>query len=362
MKRILLTGAGGGGSNNLVRSLRSMEDVTFVGANMDAWALVRSLAQPTYRIPPSKDRRRYVDAVNEICREQSIDLIVPTNDTETFALSEHRDHLEAPVRLPRHETIALCRDKLEFHRHCEDVGIPVATTRVVKSLDRLDEVFDELDAHDPDTWLWCRMRVGNASKGALPVSSPAQARQWIAYWRDMRGAAVDEFIVAEYLPGSDWAFQGLWVDGELIIGKACERLEYIFAGKTPAGRFSTPRVGRLVVDPTVSEVCETAVSTLDPQASGIFSIDLKAASDGRPKITEINAGRFFRINPAFNLSGQYNMATLFMRWALELGEWDVPPAARTSDIGDETTYYLCDLDEEPVLVGESTLATQVDLT
>ena len=34
--------------------------------------------------------------------------------------------------------------------------------------------------------LWCRIRTGFGSMGAIPVKSPEQARSWIRYWQDMR--------------------------------------------------------------------------------------------------------------------------------------------------------------------------------
>ena len=60
----------------------------------------------------------------------------------------------------------------------------------------------------------------------------------------------------------------------------------------PSGTSSSPRVGRLTNDPRVNKLCSDVVLKLDREATGMFCIDLKEASDGTPCITEINIGRF----------------------------------------------------------------------
>ena len=165
----------------------------------------------------------------------------------------------------------------------------------------------------------------------------------------MRGVGPNMFLLSEYLPGRDYAFQSLWRDGELIIAKTCERLVYIFGENMPSGTSSSPRIGRLVNNPVVNDICERAVRSIDPKATGMFCIDLKEDKDGTPCITEINIGRFFMITIVFNTTGRFNMAELYLR--LALGERvDVPDTSRFDDIGDSETYLVREVDNEPTVI------------
>jgi carbamoyl-phosphate synthase large subunit len=183
----------------------------------------------------------------------------------------------------------------------------------------------------------------------LPVRDRAQLDAWVGYWEAMRGVGRDQFIVSQYLPGRDFAFQSLWDRGRLVLAKCCERLVYLAGDWMPSGTSSTPRVARLVYEPAVNQVCEAAVQGLDPEATGIYCIDLKEDRHERPCITEVNVGRFFMISPVFNLVGRHNMAELFIR--LALGETvQVDDRERFEDIGDQETYLVREFDGAPAIV------------
>jgi carbamoyl-phosphate synthase large subunit len=301
------------------------------------------LADKNYLVPRADAGLEYVEAIKTVAHRESVDLVIPNNDAEVGVLSPCRDDLGAKVFLPSMESIAVCQDKLALNKHLHDQGIRVAETHSLDGLGQIDEVYGRF--HSPDM-LWCRMRRGSASKGSLPVRSPDQIRFWVQYWHEMRDTPLDGFILCEYLPGRDFAFQSLWHEGQLVIAKTCERLSYLAGAWMPSGTSSTPRVGRLVNDARVNSICVQAIRSLDPQANGMFCVDLKEAREGTPCITEINIGRFFTINPAFNAVGRHNMADLFIR--LSFGETvAVHDSERFSDIGTEETFLVRELDNEP---------------
>jgi carbamoyl-phosphate synthase large subunit len=83
------------------------------------------------------------------------------------------------------------------------------------------------------------MRRGGGSKGSLPVKDPDQAKSWVKYWTEMRGVPEGMFLLCEYLPGRDYAVQSLWLDGDLVQAKACERLHDLFL---PVASFRMSRI------------------------------------------------------------------------------------------------------------------------
>lgn len=345
MRRVLVTAAGGGASNNLIRGLRKSDLPVFVvGTSIDKYYLARSLADRNYLVPRGDAGDTYIEAIKQVVVKEDIDLVIANNDAEVGPISKHRERLGARVFLPSYETIELCQDKFALNKHLSSEGIRVAETFGVHSMEEIEEIFHHLGGD----LLWCRIRRGSASKGSLPVRSPRQARFWVEYWREMRGVPVDMWLLSEYLPGRDYAFQSLWQDGELVIAKTCERLSYLVGEWMPSGTSSTPRVGKLLNNPMVDAVCTRAIKSIDAKATGMFCVDLKEDRDGTPCITEINIGRFFMITPVFNSVGRYNMADLYLR--LAFGERvTVSDEERFSDIGSEAVFLVRELDNEPAV-------------
>src|SRR5262249_35947868 len=57
------------------------------------------------------------------------------------------------------------------------------------------------------------------------------------------------------------------------------------------------------------------IRLLDERVSGVFSVDLKENASGVPCVTEINAGRFSSATNIFDLVGEHNMVSTFVRLA-----------------------------------------------
>lgn len=338
-RRLLVTGAGTGASNNLIRSLRG-GDPSFwiVGVNSDRFVLKKSVADRRYLLPPVDSDEFPAGLVALIEREQ-IALVIPTTDAEVSALSDLREALGRRCFLPDRATIALCQDKHALTAHLAAHAVPIADTRPVTDLDELPATFARLEGAPP---FWCRARTGSRSLGAAPVQSPEQARAWMLYWEQMRGVPVTSFIVSEYLPGRDFLCQSLWWDGALVLANTFERLSYFGGESNPSGVSSLSSLAKTVVDARVLETSRAAVRSLGPGVSGAFSVDLKENRRGVPCVTEINAGRFFIGMTAFDHVGKHNLPLTFAR--LALGE-----AVTLRDEYDavEDYYLVRDLDTLP---------------
>jgi biotin carboxylase len=310
--RVLLTSAGNGPSNNVMRSLRAGWKSAFVvGCNEDQFVLKNSSADRNYVVPPA-GHPRWAAALRRIVATERIELILPIVDTDVTALSAVRRQLGRQLFLPRESTLATCRDKLRLIAQLRRHGVPAPASYAVKRLDDVGSIFRKLGTARP---LWCRVRTGAGALGALPVRTPAQARSWIRYWGEMRGIPAREFMLSEYLPGRDFGCQSLWRDGELILIKTYERLSYLGTGSQPAQVSSVAGLAKTAIAPDVVDVCAKAVRLLDKRANGVYSIDLKEDARGVPCITEINAGRFSSATNIFDLAGQHNMVATFVRLA-----------------------------------------------
>ncbi len=310
--RLLVLRAGSGAGNNLIRSLKTGDPSLFiVGCHDDRFVLKKSAADRNHVIPISA--HAFLRDLRRIIKRERVDLLIPTSDADVIKIAQLEGELPCRTFLPRRTVIERCQDKYTlttfFRRH----GIPAPLTYRVSNLDRVEELFRRLRPH---TELWCRIREGTGSHGAIPVRMPAQARSWIEYWEQMRGIPRGSFTLSEYLPGRDFCVQCLWKNGALILTKMAERITYIDSG-SPSGVSSTPALARTAYEPRIIEICAKAIRALDRRASGVFFVDVKEAADGTPCITEINAGRFATITNIHDLVGKHNMAVLYVRLALD---------------------------------------------
>ena len=341
MIRVLVTGAGSGLGNNVIRSLRAAEPaLAVVGCHSDRFLLKKSDADVSYLVPPAHDAA-HVGALRRLAARERIALIVPTSDQDVRVVSRHRRRLGARVFLPRHPVIELCQDKYRVSAFLRRRGVPAPLTLAVRRGDDVARLFRRL----PRGRAWCRVRRGSGSYGAAPVDSAAQARAWMRLWREMRGVPATDFTLCEYLPGRDFGCQSVWDRGRLVLAKTFERLAYFGGGSQPSGVSSVASLARSVNEPAVVDVCRAAITALDPRGSGLFCIDLKADGAGVPHVTDVNVGRFSLTTGLYDLIGKHSTAEVYVGLALgrpvEIAEpYDVAP----------DHYLIRDVDTTPAIV------------
>src|SRR5215510_8414615 len=183
-KRILVTGAGTGASNNLIRSLKAEDPGFFViGCNFDRFILKHAAADRLYLIPATSDPR-FSEVLARLATTEQIDLVIPTTDSDVTALSDLSKTLGRRVFLPDPAVIRLCQDKYDLTEALRARNIPAPETYAVTDVNMLGELFERFGDDRP---IWCRARTGSRSLGAAPMTRPEQAQTWILYWEEMRG-------------------------------------------------------------------------------------------------------------------------------------------------------------------------------
>jgi hypothetical protein len=314
-KRILITSAGSGQCNNLMRSLLHGDSSTvLIGCNFDRFVLKKSPAHRNFLIASPVSEDSFDKALRSVAVIAGADLIIPGNDLDALVLARINEREPLPCRsfLPAARVIALCHDKYALYVVFRDNNIPVARTYPVTDRASLIEAWRALA---PREVAWCRIRRGVGSRGATKVLDADQAWNWISYWHTMRGVPVEDFTLSEFLPGRDYNVQGLWSDGRLVLIKMFERISYLNADQNPSAMSSTPALAKTVWEPAAIAACEAALRAVDHRARGVFNFDLKENESGIPCITEINASRFAMSTNLYDLTGRHNMASTYARLA-----------------------------------------------
>lgn len=341
-KRILVTGAGGNAAQNFIHSLRLSGDPFYiVGVDTSPIHIECTDLQSRYLIPRCSDPS-YVASLNEIIEKEKIDFLHPQPDVEVGAISEARSQFKCPTFLPNAEVIRTCQDKTLTNQKLRDFGVPVPRSIQISSYEDLGQKF--FDIKREGDVVWVRAVQGAGSKAALPVKTYEQAANWIRYWQEMKGLGPEKFMVAEFLPGSEFAFQSLWFKGELVTSMARERMEYMFGNLMPSGQSSSPSIAKTVHRDDVNQIAMNAIRSLDPEPHGIFCVDLKENVRGVPSVTEVNIGRFFTTSNFFSQAG-LNMPWMYLKIAF--GE-EVPKIAKMNPIP-ENIYWVRGIDRTPRL-------------
>ncbi|MFB0534914.1 MAG: carboxylate--amine ligase [Anaerolineae bacterium] len=346
MKRILITGAGGTPSTNFVRSLRvSSESFHLIGVDCNEYYLHRAETNERYLVPYADDKD-YVPILKGIIQETKPDLIYSQPDQEIYRISKIRDELWAEfgvrIFLPCHETIELCQDKLASYLKWRDAGLKVPETVRINSEQDLRSAFDKFGSP-----VWIRAIVSpGGGRGSFRAENYKAAKAWIDFCEGW-----GNFTAAECLRPNSTTWMSIWKNGELIVAQGRKRMYWEFANRAPSGVTGITGTGITISDPLVDEVALKAITAIDKQPNGIFSVDLTYDEEDVPNPTEINIGRFFTTHYFFTTAG-LNMPYIFVRLAFDE---EIPRILRTINPLTPGLAWIRGMDFLPVLTDEKTI-------
>ena len=323
MKKILVTGSGGIGGVNFVRALRATDkDFFLVGTDFNQYYLEFPDVNLRVNTPRHSDST-FLSQIKKIVNEYQIDFVHPQPSSEALVISQDNE-LKSKTFLPSSTVIA--NDKLTTQKILSEKNIDVAYTKTLDSLNDLEKNFQELGGGP----LWIRSKKGAGGNLSLLCETSTEANHWINLWVLRKKAQLDDFMIQEYLPGQNIAWDSFWFNGKLIASYTRERLEYPFKHISPSGITGTPTVSKIIVDEKINKLCEIAITSFDSNPHGNYSIDLKGDVENNMHITEIDSGKFHTTTPLwgyisskfFNQDPKYNLPYLYTK--IGLGEISDP--------------------------------------
>jgi hypothetical protein len=340
----MVTGAGGLAGVNFVRALRaSTNDYYIVGTDYSRYHILYPDVDERY-LTPRHDDSSFVGRVTELVKKENVVFLHPQPSSEALVISSMREIIPCEVFLPPEKVMKIGQDKLISQKKLKDSGVPVAKTFEVADKADIRSAFTKLGKP-----LWVRARHGAGGRLSLLCDDAKEAGLWIELWVKKSGLKMSEFMVQEYLPGRNIAWDSIWKEGKLITSYSRERLEYPFKHISPSGITGTPSVSRIIHDPRVSNVGQQAVNAIDSHPNGVYSVDLKESSSGTPCITEVDSGKFHSTMPLWGyiavkhlgLPQNCNLADLYVRLGTGEDVTDLPPR---TDLLPEGYYMLRDMD------------------
>jgi biotin carboxylase len=291
MKRILVTGSGGIGGVNFVRALKLFQDEFFiVGTDFNKYYL--EFPELDERIiSPRHSDPNFIPLLNQLSDQHKIEFLHPQPSSEALVVSQNIDRISTKTLLPPADVIS--KDKLETQKILSKLGILVAKTKVVDNFDVLENTFSELGGGP----LWIRAKSGAGGNLSLLCNDASEAEHWMKLWIMRKKANFHDFMIQQYLPKRNIAWDSFWYDGKLICSFTRERLEYPLKHISPSGITGTPTVSKIIVDESVNKIGVNAVKSISKKPQGNFAVDLKEDEDGNWHVTEIDSGKFHTTTP-----------------------------------------------------------------
>ena len=316
LKRILLTTASSTATRGVILGLRAApEPFHLIGVEASQYHILQ--AQPEVdelHIVPRADDPRYIEVLADIAAETSADFIWPLHDAEIEQVSRSTN-LPCRSWVPPLEVCLICRDKLATYNRLKGAGVPVPRSMMLNYPADIEQAFADLgDA------IWIRSRQGAGSRGAYRADTIDLASSWLNI-HDGWG----RFMAAEVMPGpSELSWECIWSEGQLIAAQVETRL---VRGNTGISLPGVTNRGVLLKDgpDSVGRVAEQAIRAIMPEPDGMFRVDLISDSEGMPKVTEVDAGRFGAGGVAYWHEYGYNWAYEALRIGMgESVDYPVP--------------------------------------
>lgn len=281
--KILLTGAGSPGAPGVIKCLLEVENWSVIAADMNEVCAGRYLAPQFVKIPAADDPD-FIESVLQICRAESVDIVLPLVTKELFAFAQNMhvfSRLGIKVGVSDYESLCILNDKGKLYSHLRKCGLPVpryAITRDSESLLRA------VDSFQSDSGV-CVIKpcIGNGSRGVRVISDKFDRLDLLLNEKPgslsmsqeelekiVFGRRMPEMLVTEYLPGPEITIDTLHSAGQLHLSLVRNRLK-TNSGISVAGEFLS---GEHQIRSTIQNLCATL-----PGLRGAIGFQAKSSED-----------------------------------------------------------------------------------
>ena len=353
MKKILLAGAGGAPTENVVCSLKEgKQNEYLIGIGSEPYDMVISNTDVRYQVPYAVEKG-YKKRLLEIIDIEKPDLAHFQNDVEIWEISKIREEITAKgvkLYMPSSKTVEICVDKGKSTDIWMKEGIKVPQTLMLKEEADLKKAFEQLGDEKGNIWL--RATVGGGGKGALPTNDYEFAKKWIDRFNGW-GA----FTAAELLTKNTVTWLSIWYEGELVVAQTRKRRSWNFGNRTLSGVTGITRVGETCSDEKINRVALDAILSIDKKPHGIYGVDMTYDRNGIPNPTEINISRFFTTVYFFTKAG-LNMPEIFKDIALYNS---FPSLEKKINPLPDGLLWIRGMDREPILTTEDEIKKEINL-
>lgn len=208
-----------------------------VGVDMSNTAPALASCDSWYLVPSVYDER-YIDRLLEICRNESINVLISLNDMELPILAKSRvrfSNLGVRLVLANDTAIDICSDKYKTYLFCKENNIPVPASFI-----DLNEALQFIKNKSIDYPLIVKPRWGSASFGLHVVESENELKEAYSVCKESLSYSYlsqfkesdDDVLIQEFIKGKEYGLDILNdMDGHYR-GVVCKEKLSMRAGET----------------------------------------------------------------------------------------------------------------------------------
>lgn len=285
-----MTGAGGAGTIEIIKSLRQSGRYELVVADAGRHSFGFHLADRSYLIPFGADPS-FAAVFGELMAGEEPDFVIPLVDEEILVvhgLVNGRFRDKTKVVAPRPEFCELALDKWRMSRAMEDAGLPAPRSALASEV--------------PDAFPFpaiVKPRAGRGSRGVATLRDRGE----LAAYLSRASLPASSYVLQELCGGREFTTSVVvGLDGELLAIVPKEAVDK--RGITQVG--VTRRV------PAIDDLCTAMHAQFRPD--GPFNVQLMLGTDGVPRVFEVNPR--YSTTVALTLASGIDEVDVVMRHAL----------------------------------------------
>jgi carbamoyl-phosphate synthase large subunit len=229
---ILVSASGAPGTAALLRALRANGEraVRLVGTDMSERAIGRHLCDAFHVVPPGPEPG-FADAVLDVCRRESVDIVLPQSSFDLLGLAEAKERFDGvAVMVSSPEAVRRSNDKAETYALLDRIGVRGPAWRRVRGGADVSRAAVELGYPEVDV---CMKPVfSSGSRGFRVLSASADRREQLLGNRPGVAGAMQleellellpdeggpELLVMELARGEERTIDGIAERGRIALG------------------------------------------------------------------------------------------------------------------------------------------------
>ena len=280
------------GISGTLYSLRNNFDnrhINIVGTDMDPDAIGKFLCDKFFVIPPTKNPEDYLIQLLKICKENSIDILMPQNTSELEILSQNKEkfnRINTKILLASEKAIEIANNKFTLMSKCKEIGVPVGEFFLVSKFDDLITKAKKLGW--PNENIVVKPPISNGMRGVRIISESRNLKDsfysekpnslYISMdsLKSTLGNNFPELIVTEFLPGDEYSVDVLRNSNRIIV----------IPRERNKVRSGITFHGTVIENEKIIEYCTLIAEKLD--LKNCFGFQFKIDKNGIPKILESN--------------------------------------------------------------------------
>ena len=289
---VLITGAGANFNPDLIRCLKDNgeREIKVVATDCIDDGFTKSYSD-VFRLVPRVGDDSFVSEMLRVCKEERVDILLPTIDDEIPLLIKDTDkfkHIGTTISASNIHSVNVCMNKRKLYDVMQKFGIPTPNYRRIENVESIKSVVQSLGYPDKPVCIKNTnlagsrgIRIIDESKSMYDLIMHEKPNSLYASLQQVvdafKGHELPDMYAMEYLPGLEYSVDVLADKG---------KVRYVCGRTSTNVVASIPQNARLKRDDYAYDICEKIISVLSIDGNADF--DFKCDQQGKPVLLECN--------------------------------------------------------------------------